>query len=92
MKVIKNGCYYGYVLDKGAAAHIQELHPDYCRSRYEIDGNPAVEFNISFFDDFFRDNVYKLRVLKSFPKEFQKAYIAYKEGKLPQDFAGDTRG
>ena len=92
LSVIKNGCYYGYILDKGTAAFLQELHPDYCRSRYEIDGIPAVEFNIKFFDDFFTDNVYKLRVLKTFPKEFQKAYIAYKEGKLPKDFNGDDSG
>ena len=92
LKVVKHGCYYGYILDKGTSGYLQELHPDYCRARYEIDGNPAVEFNIKFFDDFFSDNVYKLRVLKSFPKEFQKAYIAYKEGKLPKDFNGDDRG
>ena len=92
LEVIKNGCYYGYILDKGTAAYLQELHPDYCRVRYEIDGISAVEFNIKFFDDFFSDNVYKLRVLKTFPKEFQKAYIAYKEGKLPKDFNGDENG
>ena len=71
---------------------MQELHPDYCRSRYVIDGMPAIEFNVKFFDDFFTDNVYKLRVLKVFPREFQKAYIAYKENKLPKDFAGDDSG
>ena len=92
MEVVKKGCYYGYILDKGTAAYLQELHPDYCRSRYEVDGVPAVEFNIKFFDDFFADNVYKLRVLKTFPKEFQKAYIAYKNGTLPKDFAGDDNG
>lgn len=92
LKVIKNGCYYGYILDKGTAAYLQELHPDYCRTRYEIDGIPAVEFNIKFFDDFFADNAYKLRVIKAFPKEFQKAYIAYKEGKLPKDYPGDENG
>ena len=92
LSVIKNGCYYGYILDEGTAARLQELHPDYCRSRYEIDGIQAVEFNIKFFDDFFSDNAYKPRVLKLFPKEFQKAYIAYKEGKLPKDFAGDENG
>ena len=27
-----------------------------------------------------------------FPKEFQKAYIAYKNGTLPKDFNGDTSG
>jgi hypothetical protein len=92
LNVIKKGCYYGYILDKGTAAFLQELHPDYCRTRYEADGIAAVEFNIKFFDDFFSDNVYKLRVLKMFPKEFQKAYIAFKEGKLPKDFAGDDNG
>lgn len=92
LSVIKNGCYYGYILDKGTAAYLQELHPDYCRSRYEIDGNAAIEFNIQFFDDSFTDNVYKLKVLKAFPKEFQRAYIAYKEGRLPVDFNGDDKG
>lgn len=93
LEVVKKGCYYGYILDKGTAAYLQELHPDYCRSRYEVDGVPAVEFNIKFFDDFFfADNVYKLRVLKTFPREFQKAYIAYKNGTLPKDFAGDDNG
>ena len=92
LSVIKHGCYYGYILDKTTASYLQELHPDYCRTRYEVDGNAAIEFNIKFFDDFFADNTYKLKVLKSFPKEFQKAYIAYKEGNLPKDFVGDETG
>ena len=92
LEVVKKGCYYGYILDKGTAAYLQELPADYCRARYEVDGRPAVEFKITFFDDYFSDNAYKLRVLKSFPKEFQKAYIAYKNGTLPRDFAGDDNG
>lgn len=71
---------------------LQELPPDYCRSRYKLNGRHAVEFNIKFFDDTFADVDYRLRVLKMFPKEFQKAYIAYKNGTLPKDFNGDTSG
>lgn len=92
LDVVKYGCYYGYILDKGTAAFLQQLPADYCRSRYEVDGRPAVEFNVKFFDDAFKDNAYKLRLLKSFPKEIQKAYISYKQGTLPKDFVGDDTG
>lgn len=92
LAVIKHGCFYGYMLEDATAIHLQKLPADYCRSRFEINGMAAVEFNIKFFDDCFKDNNYKLRVLKSFPKEFQKAYISYKNGTLPKDFVGDDSG
>lgn len=92
LAVIKQGCFYGYMLEDSKATYLQKLPVDYCRSRYEINGMAAVEFNIKFFDDCFSDNVYKLRVLKAFPKEFQKAYVSYKNGTLPKDFVGDDSG
>ena len=39
-----------------------------------------------FFDENFRDPNYRLRVLKLFPKEFQKGYMLYKTGKLEPDY------
>lgn len=92
VKVIKNGCFYGYRLSQSDREFLQELPIEYCRSRYEYNGKPAVEFNVKYFDDNFSDNEYRLRVVKMFPKEIQKAYVSYKIGTLPQDFNGDDRG
>ena len=57
-----------------------------------MDGRPAVEFNMKFFDEYYRDTQQRIRILNLFPQEFKKGYIAYKEGKLKPDFAGDTSG
>lgn len=93
LKVIRDGCYYGYIIDSDEKAAVQELPAKYCRSRYNgPDGRPIVEFNMKFFDDLFTDTEYRMRVLELFPKEFKKGYILYKQGKLPGDFQGDTRG
>lgn len=92
LKVVRDGAYYGYKMEQKAAVYLQELPLRYCRSRYELNGKPAVEFNIKYFDDSFADAQYRLRVLKMFPKEFQQAYLAYKRGTLPKDFQGDVEG
>ena len=92
LSVIKNGCYYGYLIKQPDAVFLQELPVNYCRSRYKLNGRPAVEFNIKYFETEFRDVNYRIRVLKLFPKEFQKAYIAYKNGNLVKDFQGDETG
>lgn len=92
LKVIKDGCYYGYTLEQKDKSTIQELPIKYCRSRYELNGRAAVEFNIKYFDDNFADINYRLRVLKMFPKEFQQAYLSFKHGTLPKDYQGDSEG
>ena len=92
LKVIRNGCYYGYIISNGDKVQVQELSPNYCRSRFSVNGRPAIEFNMKWFDDKFRDANSKMKMLKLFPKEFAKGYILYKEGKLPPQFAGDTSG
>ena len=48
--------------------------------------------DFKYFDDKFADSEYRVRIIKMFPKEIQKAYIDYKNGTLPQDFNGDARG
>ena len=85
LQVIKNGVYYGYVLDNTEGLFLQELPASYCRSRYVQGAAPVVEFNMRFFDDQFADMQYRLKILKMFPKEFQKGYLLYKQGKLPND-------
>lgn len=92
LEVIKNGAYYGYQIDTGSEVILQELPINYCRSRYFVGTMPAVEFNMKFFDDKFRDITYRMRVLKMFPPEFAKGYMLYKQGKLydPSDITGTT--
>ena len=90
LKVVKNGSYYGYIVDNGTRPVIQELPVEYCRTRYFINGKPLVEFDLKFFDDKFNDVSQRMNVIKSFPKEFAQGYVAYKSGRLKTDTT-DTR-
>lgn len=93
LKVIRNGCYYGYLIPQADRMLIQELPPKYCRSRFMVEGSrPVVEFNMKFFDDAFSDSSQRMRMLKLFPEEFKRGYKLYKDGKLVPDFLGDTSG
>ena len=92
LKVLQNGCYYAYKVKQGDKIVLQELPADYCRSRFNYGNKPAVEFNMKFFDDQFRDTTQRLRILKLFPDEFSKGYMLYKQGKLPPEYMGDTSG
>lgn len=92
LKVMRQGCYYGYIIRNDDTAQVQELLPKYCRSRYSVKGRPAIEFNMKFFDDLYRDRDQRLRVLKMYPRDFQKGYMAYVNGQLIPDFPGDTSG
>ena len=92
LKVIRNGCYYGYKIPKADRIAIQELPPKYCRSRFFVENRPAVEFNMRFFDEMFIDTEQRIKMLNAFPQEFAKGYIKYKQGKLRGDFVGDTAG
>ena len=92
LKVIRNGCYYGYLIPQTNKITVQELPADYCRSRFSVNNRPAVEFNMKFFDEYFKDTTQKIKMLNLFPKEFKKGYILYKEGKLLPQFRGDTTG
>lgn len=92
LKVIRNGCYYGYLVPGKGVVNIQELPPKYCRSRYKVNGRSAIEFNMRFFDDMFKSSEYRNKILNLFPSEFRKGYNLYRQGKLPLDFVGDTCG
>lgn len=92
LKVVRNGCYYGYIVNKGEKISVQELSPNYCRSRFNVNGRPAVEFYMKWFDDTFTDSGQRMKMLEFFPDDFKKGYILYKKGKLPPQFAGDTSG
>lgn len=91
LEIMKNGCYYGYLVPSSDSIILQQLPIEYCRSRYSVAGMPAIEFNMKFFDTF-RDMNYRLKVLNLFPDEFKKGYLLYKQGKLPAEVQGDSSG
>ena len=47
---------------------------------------------MKYFDDAFSDVTYRMRVLKMFPKDVQRGYLLYKQGKLVSDAPGDSTG
>lgn len=77
LRVLIDGCYFGYVVPSDHSIIIQELPIEYCRTRYSVMGMPAIEFNMAFFDTF-GDIEYRMRVLNLFPEEFKKGYVLYK--------------
>lgn len=81
LQVVKNGCYYGYIVPSNDRVILQDLPSKFCRTRYSVDNMPVVEFDMRFFD-LFRDITYRMKVLKMFPDEFSKGYVLYKQGKL----------
>lgn len=81
LQVVKNGCYYGYIVPSEKNLILQELPVRYCRTRYSVNNTPVVEFDMRFFDTF-KDMNYRLKVLKLFPEEFAKGYVLYRQGKL----------
>lgn len=87
LEVLKNGAYYGYIAESPNGLVLQQLPADYCRSRYNIGGRPAVEFNMAFFDEKFPNIEYRMKVLKMFPAEFARGYVLYKQNKLKNDEA-----
>ena len=92
LEILKYGAYYGYKVKTSNGIVLQQLPVNYCRSRFNYGKKPAVEFNMKYFDEQFRDTTQKMKVLKLFPEEFSKGYILYKQGKLPPEFQGDTNG
>ena len=48
--------------------------------------------NMKYFKDAYPDETQRYRILKLFPKDFQKGYKLYINGKLIPDFPGDESG
>ena len=92
LKVIRNGCYYGYIVELDKKVAVQELPPKYCRTRFEHNGRPVIEFYMAYFDDMFPDAEQRMRMLKLYPDDFRKGYLAYKRGTLLPMFEGDVAG
>ena len=85
LKVVKYGCYYGYIIDSKERIVLQELPPEYCRSVFHSEGLPVIEFNMQYFDDRFPDPEIRAKILKMFPEEFAVGYKLYKKRKLEEE-------
>ena len=90
LKVIRYGCYYGYLIPQGNKIVVQQLLPNYCRSRFEVNNRPAVQFDMRLFDVYYKDTQQRNQILNLYPKEFKKGYQLYKQKKLPKAFPGDS--
>lgn len=90
LKVIRYGCYYGYLIFLDDRIVVQELPIEYCRSRYSIKGKPTVEFDMRFFDYIYTDVEQREKILNLFPPEFKKGYMKYSKGKLERDFISNS--
>lgn len=80
-KIVKEGVFYGYFRKNESTAVIQELPTDYCRSEFTINGFPAVEFNIRYFDEKLKHPDTKLAVIRTYPQEIQNAYIEWQQNR-----------
>lgn len=89
LKILRNGTYYGYMIYDGDKPIIQELPVAYCRSRFFVNGRPVVDFDVKFFDDQFSNQQLRIKILNAFPMEIRKAYMQFKQGRLPQE-PGET--
>ena len=92
LEAIINGAYYGYKIITPDGLIIQDLPIKYCRSRYNINGLPVVEFNMQFFDTVFPDAAERVKILKLFPDDFKRGYVLFKAGKLPPDKMSEKSG
>lgn len=89
LDIIKEGSYYATIIDFGDRAALQKLPASYCRTRFYSGVDPIVELNLQFFNTYFPNIQQRVKVLNLFPKDIQKAYLLFKQGKLPGDYPGD---
>ena len=90
--ILLDGSFFGYIRQDTSVITIQKLNPDYCISRYKMNGRYCVEFNVKYFDEMYRNETERSAALAAFPKEISKAYNAYKAGKLKSSYPSDYSG
>jgi hypothetical protein len=74
-----DGVFFGYERNMNENVVIQQLPYEYCRSKFKVNNNHAIEFNLRFFDQY-KDPEQKIEVFSAFPDEFFEAYLDYKKG------------
>lgn len=89
LEVMKYGVYYGYVIDHDDYFTIQQLPTRYCRCRFYSGVKPVVELDMSFIDTLFPLLSSRMKIINLLPKDIQKGYLLYKQGKLTGEKIGD---
>lgn len=92
LDVIVEGIYYGYLRVNAGNVVMQKLPTEYCRTKYKINGFPVVEFNVRYFDEKFRQEKIKLKVLNSFPPEVVEGYAEFRRGNVETYQPGEEWG
>jgi hypothetical protein len=77
--ILLDGVFFGYERTLGENTVLQQLPFEYCRSKFKINNNHAIEFNLRFFDQY-KDPEQKIEIFSAFPDEFFDAYLDYKKG------------
>ena len=80
---LKSGIYYGILQEQGNKVVVQDLPPEYCRTRYkDLNDLPILEFNITYFITKYDDEKIRDAAVFNFPPEIQKGWRQYKNKTL----------
>ena len=80
---LKSGIYYGILQEQGNKVVVQDLPPEYCRTRYkDLNDLPILEFNITYFITKYDDEKIRNAAVFNFPPEIQKGWRQYKNKTL----------
>ena len=77
-----NGMYNGILRQMGDKVSIQDLPLEFCRTRFKDYNNLNIlEFNVTYFERFFRDEAERALVLSTFPEPVQRHWKLWSERK-----------
>ena len=78
--IVRDGAFFGYERDLDGQISLQPLPAQYCRSRFQVSGVYATEFDFAYFDKFTGDD--KIEILSAFAPEFTTMYAKYLEDRV----------
>lgn len=83
LSVVRDGIWFGYERQLNDTIYFQTLDYNFCRSRFVINGTRAVEFDLSFFNQYKQEE--KFAVLNGMPEEIVVAYKRYEVNKTEKN-------
>lgn len=81
MDIIIDGVVYVYFRRDGKRGNIQKLPLDYCRISGLVNGSPAIEFNLDFFNSIPSDKD-RIKMAKKMPAEIVYEWTMREQGRL----------
>ena len=82
LRALRDGCYYGIILNNNNCFSLIDLPIKYCRTRFKDDsGNDIIEFDVNYFKTI-TDSDIREKVLSSFPSFISKYYKKWEKGKI----------